>query len=192
MNTTGISVSPYFGFLLNDWLSVDAAVGVSSLSTDQYRTSGTSLVTSDVDSFRIYGTMNLTATQAFDKVLASGYAGMLYATQSDDDYLESDGRTVNDVRNSIGRFLLGGELAYSAGAWEPYVSGTFEYDFTRSDLNYGAGVLQPEYDATDVLFAVGLRYFSKDNVSGAVEYSTVLGRQDLNEHSVSANLRWQF
>jgi len=190
--TIGFSVTPYLGLLLNDWLMLDAAIGIGILSTDQFRLAGATRVSSDVDSTRIFGNVNATATWAFDKVLASGYAGMLYATQDDDDFLESNGTSIPDIRTNLGRFLLGGELAYAAGAWEPYVSGTFEYDYTRSTVDFAPGVAQPDYDASDVLFAVGLRYFGNNNVSGALEYNTVLGRNDLSEHSFNANLRWEF
>ncbi|MFT5172672.1 MAG: outer membrane autotransporter protein, partial [Gammaproteobacteria bacterium] len=191
-SATGISVTPYIGYLFSNWLTFDAAVGIGSVSTDQFRTAGAARISSDVESTRIYGSMNATATWTFDRVLASGRAGLLYATQEDDKFLESNGAAVARSRSSVGRLLFGGELAYSLAAWEPYVSGTFEHDFTRTRTIAVAGVAQPKNDDTDVLFATGLRYFGKNNISGSVEYSTVLGRRNLDEDNFSASVRWQF
>lgn len=183
---TAFGVTPYLGVLLNEWLTLDAAVGLSTVRTDQSRTAGAARVTSDVDSFRLFASANATATWALDRLLVSGRAGMLYATQDADSYVESNGTSVDDNRYTVGRFLLGGELAYGAGAWEPYVAGTFGYDFTRTK------VLQEKNDDTDVLFSLGVRYFGGDDISGALEYSTLLDRRNLSEHSVNANLRWSF
>lgn len=191
-NVTAISLTPYAGFLLTDWLTVDMAIGVGSVSAKQFRTSGTSRITSDVKSTRIYGSVNATATWAFDRILATGHTGLMYATQDDEDFRESNGTSIGDARSKLGRFLFGGELAYSAGAWEPYVGGTFEYDFARTTQRFAAGVAAPRRDDSDLLFAVGLRYFGNNNISASAEYNTVIGRRNLDEDSFNLNARWQF
>jgi hypothetical protein len=189
---TAISLTPYAGFLLTDWLSVDMAVGVGSVSVKQFRTSGGARITSDVKSTRLYGSVNATATWAFDRILATGHTGLLYATQDDEDFRESNGTAIGDARSNLGRFLFGGELAYSAGAWEPYVSGTFEYDFARTDQVFATGVAAPRADDSDLLFAVGLRYFGNNNISASAAYTTVIGRRDLDEDGFNLNVSWQF
>ena len=191
-NATAISVTPYAGYLLSDWLTLDAALGFGSVSTDQFRTLGATRISSDLHSTRIYGSLNATGTWAFDRLLASSRVGFLYATQDDDRFLESNGAAVADSRAKVGRLLLGGELAYSLAAWEPYVSGTFEHDFTSSKAAATAGVAQPKNDDTDLLFAVGLRYYGKNDLSGSLEYNTILGRRNLEEDNFSANVRWKF
>lgn len=189
---TAISFAPYVGFLLTDWLTVDAAAGVGSVQTDQFRTAGGARITSDVESLRVFANVNATGTWAFGPLLASGRAGLLYVTQEDDRFTESNGVVIGDTRSRLGRFLLGGELAYAAGAWEPYLGATFEHDFSRDRVSFAPGVAQPRSDASDVLFAAGVRYYGRDDVSGSIEYSSVLGRRNLDEHTVSANVRWTF
>ncbi|MFT5447757.1 MAG: hypothetical protein ACI9DC_002934 [Gammaproteobacteria bacterium] len=191
-DVTAISLTPYAGFLLTDWLTVDMAVGVGSVSAKQFRTSGTSRVTSDVKSTRIYGSVNATATWAFDRILATGHTGLLYVTQDDEDFRESNGTAIGDARSKLGRFLFGGELAYSAGAWEPYVGGTFEYDFASSKQSFSTGVAAPRRDDSDLLLSVGLRYFGDNNISASAAYRTVVGRRNLDEDSFNLNARWQF
>lgn len=189
---TGMTVAPYVGLLLNDWLTLDATLGYGDSQTDQFRTAGGARISSDVESSRMFGSVNATATRAFDQVLVSGRTGLLYATQSDDSFIESNGTVIPKQRTNLGRFLIGGELAYSAGAWEPYVSGMYEHDFTSTSVAFAPGVAQPGRDDSDVLFSVGLRYFGNDNLSGYVEYSKLLGRRHLDEDTVSANVRWKF
>ena len=149
-DVTAISLTPYAGFLLTDWLTVDMAVGIGSVSNKQFRTSGAAQITSDLKSTRVYGSVNATATWAFDRILATGHTGLLYATQDDEDFRESNGTLIGDSRSKLGRFLFGGELAYSAGAWEPYVSGTFEYDFARTDAEFS----QPASRHRDTMTAI--------------------------------------
>lgn len=189
---TGMTLAPYVGVLLGDWLTFDASAGVSTLSMDQFRTQGAARVTSDVDSTRLFANANLAASHAFDRVLLTGLAGMLYATQRDDDFRESNGTLNAESRVNVGRLLLGGEAAYTAGAFEPYVSGTFEYDFTKTSQAFAPGVARPKNDDTDVLFAVGVRYFGDEDISGSIEYSRVIGRSNLDEDTFSANVRWPF
>jgi len=191
-NITAISVAPYVGFLLTNWLTVDAAAGVGSVQNDQFRTAGGARISSDVESLRVFANVNATGTWALGPLLASGRAGLLYVTQEDDEFTESNGVVIGDTRSRLGRFLLGGELAYATGAWEPYVGATFEHDFSRDRVSFAAGVAQPKSDASDVLFAAGVRYYGRDDLSGSIEYSTVLGRRNLDEHIVNANVRWSF
>jgi hypothetical protein len=163
------------GLLLNEWLTLDATVGYGDTQTDQFRTAGGTRVSSDVESSRMFGSVNATATHSFDRLLVSGRTGLLYATQKDDSFVESNGTVIPEQRTNLGRFLIGGELAYSAGAWEPYVSGMYEHDFTSTSITFAPGVAQPRSDDSDVLFAVGLRYFGDQRLSGYVEYSKLIG-----------------
>ena len=193
-DTTSITVAPYVGALLSDWLTVDASIGYSDVSTDQFRTvPGTGArVNSDVESYRLFANGNVAATYSFGNLVASAQAGLLWAKQEDDEFQESNGITVGSNSTHIGRLLLGGELAYTAGAFEPYLNLMFQHDFSKTQQNFAPGVLAPENDDNDLLVALGLRYYGKNGLSASVQYSTLRGRQDLSEHSYSAYVRWAF
>ena len=193
-DTTSITVAPYIGALLTDWLSVDVSVGYSDVSTDQFRTvPGTATrVNSDVESHRLFANGNVAAMYGFGNLLASAQAGLLWARQRDDDFLESNGLTVAARSTSIGRLLFGGELAYTAGAFEPYVNLMFQHDFSKTAQNFAPGVAAPRNDDNDLLVALGLRYFGKDGLSASVQYTTLRGRRNLSEQSYSAYVRWVF
>jgi hypothetical protein len=189
---TAFTLAPYLGLILNDWLTIDASAGISDVKNDQFRTSGAARISSDVDSYRLFANVNLAASQSFDALRVTGLAGLLWATQRDDEFVESNGRVTQKARSNVGRSLLGGEIAYSAGAWEPYASGLLEYDFTTTSQEFAAGVLAPADDRSDLLLSVGLRYFGNNAFSGSLEYSTILGRENLDESSINASARWQF
>lgn len=193
-NLTAITIAPYVGMLLTDWLSFDATVGYSDVQIDQSRTAaGTgATITSDVESMRFFGAINLAATYRMDNLLLTGLGGMTWATQRDDSFRESGGLLVAKSSSDVGRFLFGGEAAYSHGAWEPYVRALVEYDFTKTRVNFAPGVAAPKNDDLDVLAGFGLRYFGDNGVSGSVEYSTLFGRSNLDEDTISANVRWTF
>ena len=189
---TAITLAPYFGMLFNEWLTFDITAGISDVQNDQFRTAGTARVTSDVESLRFFANANVAATYTFAALRLTGQGGVLWATQRDDDFQESNGLITPESSFNVGRFLLGGEVAYSLGAWEPYVNGLFEHDFTRTKQRFAAGVLTPKNDDSDLLLSVGLRYFGANNVSGYLEYSTLIGRRNIDEDTISASLRWAF
>ena len=189
---SAITVAPYLGLLINDWLTLDATVGIGNVNNDQFRLQGATRIDSEVDSIRWFANTNLAATYTSDALHLTGLAGLLWVTQRDDDFFESNGQFTQDSHYNVGRALLGGEIAYSIGAWEPYASGLFEYDFTSTSQQYAAGVVAPQNDQTDVLVSAGLRYFGNNNISGALEYNTLFGRQDLDEYSINASIRWEF
>lgn len=193
-DTTSITVAPYVGALLTDWLSVDASVGYSDVSTTQFRTvPGTGArVNSDVESYRLFANGNVAATYGFGNLLASAQAGLLWARQRDDSFLESNGLAVGARSTSIGRLLFGGELAYGMGAFEPYVNLMFQHDFSKTSQTFAPGVAAPRNDDNDLLIGLGLRYFGKDGLSASVQYSTLRGRRNLSEHAYSAYVRWAF
>jgi hypothetical protein len=43
-----------------------------------------------------------------------------------------------------------------------------------------------------MLINLGARYFGADSLSGALEFSTLLGRDNIDEYSINALLRSEF
>lgn len=191
-DTKGFTMAGYTGAVLTDHVSFDLSIGVSSLRIDQFRTSGGTRVTSDLDAHRVFGSANVITSRMFGGLLASASAGMLLATERQDEFLESDNTQNPSRRFTIGQFRLGGELAYMGAAVEPFVIGLWQHDFTRSRLNFASGVAQPTHDQNDVLLAAGLRYFGKHGLSASVEYNTILGRRNYDQDTVSLTARWEF
>ncbi len=60
-DSTNVSVIPYAGYLINDFLSADLSVGYTRLNIDQIRSIGTLTFDSSTDSERYFVASNLTA-----------------------------------------------------------------------------------------------------------------------------------
>lgn len=194
-DTDGFTVAPYFGLILSDNWNVSASVGYSSLSTDQYRTDpllGTR-IDSDPDSDRWFGTLNLNGYATWDNWLFTGRIGMLHARSDQESFTESDGTAVGKFETELGQWNVGGEAAYSWGDFEPFLRATYERDYSQTRLTLAGTGPQPSNDDDNFLFGLGLRYFSSDNgLSGNIEWYKRLGREDYDEDTFAATIRWDF
>lgn len=193
-DTDGFTIAPYFGLVLSDNWNVSASVGYSSLDTDQFRTDALGTrITSDPDSDRWFGTLNLNGYTTWDNWLFSGRIGMLQARNIQESFDESDGTEVGKFTTELGQWNIGGEAAYAWGDFEPYLRATYERDFSQTRLTLAGTGPQPSNDDDNFLFGLGLRYFSSDNgLSGNIEWYKRLGREDYDEDTFSATVRWDF
>jgi hypothetical protein len=191
--TTGFTLAPYFGWFISDLISFDLSGGYTDLSITQYRTTATGAqVNSDPDSARWFANGNVSLTYQTSSLLFTGTTGLLWARQTVDSYREDNDNLVGKSSSNLGQFRIGGELAYLAGAFEPYVNATYSYDFTRTRINFAPGVTAPNNDDDDVQLGAGLRYIGSNGLSGSLEYSTILSRSNYDEDVFSATVRWNF
>ena len=193
LDASGWTVAPYFGWFISENLSFDASGGITHVSIEQFRTNTAGArVTSDTDAVRLFATSNLTLTHQLGSLLLTGTGGLLWATQNTEGFRESDGSVVSESDADVGQFRFGGEVAYLAGNFEPYLGALYAYDFTRTRLRFGAGVAAPKNDNDDIQMSLGLRYYADSGLSGTVEYSRLLGRRDYREGVFTANVRWNY
>ena len=186
IDTDGFTVVAYAGSLITDSLSVDASFGHSLLDTDQFRTAAGTRITSSVDGDRTFAAANLNYNHQVNDWLLTGIGGVLWAQDKQDAFTESDGTAVGSSRFTLGRVKIGGELARTFGAFEPFVGATFSHAFNQTDIAGSSN------DRSDVLLGAGARYFGSQDVSGSLELNTLLGRDDVEEHSVNFLLRANF
>lgn len=188
-DSDGYTIAPYLGMVINDTWNFDISAGYSNLDTDQYRIQTGTRITSDVDTSRWFFSGNLNGFTQRGNWLLTGRIGAMYATSKDDEFTESNSLTTVGRTHKLGQFNLGGEAAYQMGDMEPFIGATYSYDMTATELDL-LGSPQPSNDRTDFLLTGGLRFFSKTGMSGAVELSKRLGREDYSETTVNLNLRW--
>lgn len=194
------SVIPYFGGYLSDNLGVDVdvtvdfAIGYARVDIDQFRTSAAdgSRVTSSTDANRFFMSGNLSVGEQFGNLYASGRTGILYARDNVDGYTESGtgALTVADDDVGLGRFSIGGDLAYSWDAFEPFANAVWQYDFEHEEI-VTATVAQPANDPNDVRLGLGVR-FIQDTWSGSFEWNTTADREDFDENTFSFLFRAEF
>ena len=162
IDTDGLTIAPYMGVLLSDSVGVDFdlsavfVLGYSHLDHDQFRTIGTTRITSDTDSHRYFLSGNLIAGRSYGNWYVSGQAGLLVAREDIDGFTESNGNVVGDDRVQLGQASIGGDVAYAWGSFEPFASAIFSHDYSREELGGG----HPN-DQNELRLGFGIRYFSE-------------------------------
>ncbi len=187
-DTDSFTIAPYFGAILDDILSVDFNIGYSRVEYDQYRTSGAARVTSSPEADRWFGAFNLNAITFIDNWILGGRVGLLYASSKIDSYTESNGTVVADSRTKVSTANIAGDVSYIYGNFEPFLNLAYQYDLRQEKISVATGP-QPSNDRDDILLAAGVRYFEKSGVSGNLEYSKRLLRDDFDEDRISLTVR---
>lgn len=190
LDADGYTVGVYVGALLGGSWTADASAGYSGIDTAVNRSGGGTKITGGTDTTRTFAATNLYGQRAWKKWLLTGRAGYLYARNRDDVFTESNGRAVSSRRTRVVQVKLGGEAAYTVGSIEPYAHGTYSLDISRTDVVLTPG-LQPSNDEDDFVLGAGFRYFGR-GLTGQARISTRLGRDDIDEVSADASVRWDF
>ncbi len=192
-DTDGVTVSPYVLFLLNQYISVDGAVGYSDLDIDQDRTlPGTAtVVTASLDAERVFGSAGINAGFWHGNWNFSGRVGYFYTAQDNDAFVESDGTANGELDTQLGQVQLSGRVAYYAGIAMPFVSVDFNYDTTHDISAVAAGQAVPSGDRSEFVLATGVDFFVNDMISAGVRADTVQGRANFNAYSVSGNVSFR-
>ncbi len=190
----GVTLGPYFGALINDWLSIDGAATFTWTDFDQFRTDPTSgsTVSSSPDGHRSFITGGLNGTKAIDDWLFTARVGALWASDTVDAFQESDGTSVPRTATKLGQLRIGAEVAHAFTVFEPYVGAIFEYDYSRSGLTLSPGLPQPSDDDTGLVLNIGVRFYGSETLSGSLEFSRVLGRSDFEQDTFTFLLRGDF
>lgn len=194
--TEGYTIAPYVAYLLTDTISVDGTLGYSNMNIDQSRTNpidGNRIV-SDTDSDRWFVAANVNKFHQYGNFMLLGRAGLIYSEDDRDGFSErgSGGQTVASNRSEFGQVQIGGEVAYSVHAIEPYASVYYQYDFENETPVVAAGQPRPSGDDDEYRLSGGFRYFGNNGFSGVVEYSGSTGRDNFDSHTLTFIARLQF
>ncbi len=186
-DTDTITIATYFGALLDETLSVDFNIGYSRVDYDQFRTLAGARITSSPEADRWFGSVNLNSIHYVDRWIIGGRVGLLYATSTIDSYTESNGTIVSSSRFKVSTASIGGDVAYSYKEWEPFLNLAYQYDYQLTEISAVGGT--PANDNDDILLTTGIRYFEKSGISGNLEYSKRLLREDYDEDRISMTIR---
>jgi uncharacterized protein with beta-barrel porin domain len=203
----GFGFAPYVGVSINEFLSLDAAGGMTFTETDQGRVGLTPLgaieeIRSRFDAERWFGTVNLNAHHDVGTLALNGRIGYLYVEETQDAYRETGTggalqalrpRTVGEREVSLGQVYAGGEIAGRFERAMPYLGALYRNDVSREDGAAAGGLpaaigrtLTPDRD--EVELTAGLRWFG-ENVFGSVEYLKTIGRERFQNDTFQALLR---
>ena len=192
LNSDGFTIAPYAGYVLNRYFSIDVSGGYSWIDYGQRRTAAGGTVSAENDSNRWFGSANLNGFYAVDRVVLSGKVGYLYTEEEQEGYVESDG-TVNTANTvDLGQLRAGGQVGYDLGKVQPYVTGSYVYDIQHELLKVGPGQAQPANDRSGFDVGGGIRFALSDRVSGGIQGTKHLGRENFDSTAVNGNLRIKF
>lgn len=186
--TDSFTIAPYYGLILDDLLSLDFSLGYARVSYDQFRTAGTTRVTSSPNADRWFGAFNLNAIKFIDNWVIGGRIGTLFARSSIDQFTESNGTIVAKSSNKIGSMNIAADVAYTYNEFEPFISLVYNYDFSLQQISTTANP-QPTNDPNDLLFTTGVRFFGESGVTGNLEYSKRFLRDNFDEDRISLTIR---
>ena len=176
-NLDTFSVIPYMAIGLAEALeteidlSLDMSVGFSSVDVSQFRSLnnvvGGARISSSTSSDRFFGRATSMPESRWATSMLALAPALLYAVDQTDGFTDSAGNVVGAVRTELGQVSVGGGIAYLFNDYfEPYVNAAYRHDY---ELARSAAAGHPN-DDTDVLVAVGLRFYT-DAWSGGFEYS---------------------
>ncbi|MCP5198970.1 MAG: autotransporter outer membrane beta-barrel domain-containing protein [Gammaproteobacteria bacterium] len=202
-DSDGYTLAPYAALLLNANWSIDVSGGYTWLDNDQDRVSPAdgSNISASFDSERWFIATNLNWMAVVQQWVLSAKVGYLHTDEDQDAYLESGNaasaallRTVLKRNIDLSQVVAGGEIAYSAGLFEPFFRAEYRNDLSRDDGNRAGGLpgaftaLQPN-DDDEVQLGVGLRYYTNWGVTTTLEYQRVEGRTSFDSDLFMFTLR---
>ena len=208
MKSDGFIIAPYAAVLLTDVFSIDLMGGWSPLEYDQNRISpsdGTN-TSAKFDSDRWFIATNLNAIWVLDKWVLGAKVGYLYTEEEQEDYTERGSaasaagvgggslRFVNDRHIDLSQIVVGDEIAYTLGSFEPYGIATYHNDLDRDDGEDAGGLpgnftsVQPD-DDEEVQVGGGIRYYTDWGLTTSLEYMRVEGREDFDSQTVMFIIR---
>ena len=182
IDTDGLTIGPYFAWLINENFSIDLSAGYSWLESDQLRNS---TVSSDFDSERYFYSANLHGYYDINNFNFVATVGYTFANNDADSYTENNGNRVASLDTDLGTIGVGGEVAYNGDHIQPYVNATYNYDTEYDD--YGNS-----YDRDAVNVGIGFRVQITESLTGDFQASSMLGRSSQEETSLMANVRYAF
>ena len=209
----GYTFAGYFGYLLNDFFSIDMAGGYSSIDIEQRRLSDSFLeftppaltpnaffgtptgttITGEVDADRLFFAVNINGYWHVNNFIIDGHAGYLWAEEDQDRFIETTGTLTDDFGDreyELGQVRIGANVAYDFRSFlEPYFGVEYLNETTREELRLLPGMAQPANDDDEVLFTLGMRYFSNYGITGDLKLNITSGREDINAYSLMLLLR---
>lgn len=195
LETDGLVVAPYFAAILgkNRNFILDGAVGYGVGENDTTRANGA--ITGSYDSDMWFAATNLTYQKRYGKFGFAPKVGVMWLDSTNDGYRESGvgGVAVPGGDTQLGRLSFGGKVSYLRNPkFVPYISAMGEYDFETDDYSAFTAGNRPSVEDTGATIGLGANMALSERLSGSLEGTTAVGRDDYSAYSLSGTLRLKF
>lgn len=200
ISSTGIGISPYLSWSIDDIFALSTLGNMTYLSAhtgERDPSDSNQIIETDLDSLRWNITTQIDGFWNWGNWgLLSGVA-LSYGQNHQFSTKDSQGTIVNSNVSRIGTatisILPSYYWQYSDGlAFEPYLLGEYNYDYSFTKVSTTDSQTDHPNDRDQFRLGAGVNLFSGEAVSGNLEASTVIGRQDYLETTLSGNLRVNF
>lgn len=193
LETDGGIVAPYFAAILgkNRNIVLDGAIGYGVGESDAARANGT--ITGSYDSSVWFAATNLTYQKVVKNFSFAPKVGLLWLDSTNDGYTEVGGVAVPGGDTQLGRLSVGGKVSYVRNPkFIPFISVIGEYDFETDDYSAFASGNRPSVEDTGATLGLGAQMTLSERLSGSIEGSTAVGREDYSAYTLSGSLRLKF
>lgn len=203
LDTRGLTVSPYFAVNVLRYVTLSGQFGYTTLSKDTDRVGGT--IRADYNARRLFGLGRLALNYPSGNWRFGADLSYLAANEDNDAYTESNGARVAGFDTTVNQARLGLRVGYAfrpehLGTVTPYLMARLEHDFEDNDLvipvfnadgTAAGGTATISGENTGVVLGGGMD-FDFGNFLGAFEANTLLGKQDVTNHTFMGNVKYRF
>ena len=137
MDDDTLSIMPYFGYQIMDFLSLDLIGGYARSKKDGYRraldlatglTTGEKITSKPVAN-RIFAAPTLTVSKSINALNLAGNIGYIYANNRQNAFTESNNETTDSLDTRLSRFTSGLNFGYRVNNMvEPYLALSYARD----------------------------------------------------------------
>ena len=159
--SVGRTIAPYGAYRFDPTFSIDGSGGYTWLDRDfaKQSTVGLGRVTGSTWAERWFVNGNLNANHAIDDLSLFASVGILYASETVDEFTQTDGDTVFESTQPLGQVRVRGRAAYGFHDWiaggvvEPYISLGYDHDYQADRVDVGLN--QAEHPNDDDEWTIG-------------------------------------
>jgi hypothetical protein len=182
-DSQGISIAPYFSYLLNDTLTLSGYLGYTSGDIDVV--DNVLVSTADYGFDRYQGALSLKASRWFGKVNLSGHIGYGLSSEHADAYTDSSGVANAARTNDFEQVDIGIKAGYLYQGVMPYAAISYGNDTNITAMN------TQDRDEDGLVYTLGTKLFTKGPLSGGFYYRTT-DRDKIKNDTFAASLTVRF
>ncbi len=190
LSGNGNTIAPYLGWRITPSWQMDATVGFGTTNLNSVDNSAGSVTGSNKDK-RTMASVGLAYNQIVGKWLLTGRGGLSSSEDKFSAYTLSNNTFVAASTSRTLQLRAGGQAMYNAGAVLPFVGLTYINDLQRpNQAPVGGQSAANDRDGWQV--RLGLNIPTRGALYGSVAFSTEVGRTQVKNNQLMANLGFRF
>ena len=187
----GTSFLPYLGWRINNAWMFDATLGAGTTNLTTTDNSIAGGITGSNKARRSVGTLGITYGQAMGRWVLTGKGSLLSVENKYSSFTFSNGQFVDAVTTRTSQLRLGGQAAYNAGMFVPFVGLVYINDIQRPNQAPIAGQSAAN-DRDGWQVRAGVNFRSNGALYGGIVLSSEVGRSQVKNDQLLVNIGVRF